>query len=234
MFLSDYFRKSKSLINSLIYVLPLLIIYEFGIFLVSSDDLPSIRNGADVLIRTILDNIGITGIYGLGGVFILIFVAVYIINRKKSKDLELNSIHFISVLFESLIWAFFLYLLLSQSQLLLMKDSNQHTLQQISLAIGSGLFEEFLFRVLLLGIIIFILNLVIKNKYWYKLSIAVFIVAILFAYFHFIGDYADDTNYVNFMLRFIAGIYLGYLYAIRGFALVSYTHSFYNLLVIVQ
>lgn len=234
MLVNGYFKRTKSPLNSAIYVLPLFIIYELGILFLSSDDLPTVRNSVDVLIRNILAKLGMAGIYGIGIILIISLVAVFILNRKKSGKLSLRSTHFLFMLFESLLWAVVLHIFLLQSQLFLLNESNRQLVQQIILAVGSGLFEEFLFRVLLIGIIVVFLNLFFKDKYWYKMTFAVFIAAAVFAYFHFIGEFADEISMIPFMIRFLAGIYLGYIYAIRGFGIVAYTHSFYNLIIIVQ
>jgi len=82
MIFSSYFKQSKSPFYSFIFILPLFIIYELGISAISSEDLPIIRNGADVLLRKILATIGISGIYGMALKHNLVsFVICYIVSR---------------------------------------------------------------------------------------------------------------------------------------------------------
>lgn len=234
MFFSKYFKQTKSPIYSLISILPLFLIYELGITLISSDELPIIRNGADVVIRNLLIKIGITEIYGIAVALLVGIGFIYYINKGKLKGTQLKTSFFLTMIFESLIWAVALSILLSQGQLLLEKENTRLVFQQIVLSIGSGLFEEFLFRVILVGGLALLIGLFVKNSYWQKMSIAIFIAASIFSYFHFVGEFASEFTLNIFFFRFLAGIFLGYLYTVRGFGIVAYTHSFYNLLVLTQ
>ena len=234
MIFKNYFKQSKSPFYSFLYILPLFIIYELGIYAISSDDIPIIRNGADVLLRNVLAKVGITGIHGMALIMFIGVVIAYFIKKGKFKSLSLNSNYFLIMIVESLIWAVLLSLILSQSQLLLSKESSRLLFQQIVLSVGSGIFEEFLFRVILVSGLALLIGIFIKKKYWYKMSIAVFIGAIIFSYFHFVGEFAIEPTFKLFTIRLLAGVLLGYIYVIRGFGIAAYTHSFYNLFVFTQ
>jgi len=234
MLFKNYFKQTKSPFYSFLYILPLFIIYELGISLISSEELPTIRNGADVLLRNMLAKLGITGVYGIAIVLLIGVVVAYIINRGKFKSLKVKSNYFLFMLVESLVWAVLLSILLSKGQLLLSKESSRLLFQQIVLSIGSGLFEEFLFRVVLVSGLALIIGIFIRKKYWYKMSISIVIGAIIFSYFHFIGEFSNDLTMNLFLLRLLAGILLGYIYVLRGFGIAAYTHSFYNLFVFTQ
>ncbi len=125
-----------------------------------------------------------------------------------------------------------LFAILSKGQLLLAKGTAKLLLQQIVLSIGSGIFEEFVFRVVLVSGLALIIGLFIKKRYWYKMLISIVIAAVIFSAFHFIGEYADTPITSLFILRFSAGIILGYIYILRGFGIAAYSHSFYNLIVL--
>ena len=234
MIFSNYFKQSKSPFYSFIFILPLFIIYEFGISAISSDDLPTIRNGADVLLRKVLGTIGLSGIYGMGLLLLVGILIAFFLNKGKFKDISLRSNYFIFMIFESLFWSVILFVILSQGQLLLEKGTGKTLLQQIVLSIGSGIFEEFIFRVLLVSGIALIIGIFIKKQYLYKMSISIIIAAIIFSIFHFVGEYADAPKISLFLLRLLAGIVLGYIYIFRGFGIASYSHSFYNLIVFTQ
>ena len=234
MIFSNYFKQSKSPFYSFIFILPLFIIYEFGISAISSEDLPTIRNGADVLLRKVLPTIGLSGIYGMGLLLLVGILIAFFINKGKFKDISLRSNYFIFMIFESLFWSVILFVILSQGQLLLGKGTGKLLIQQIVLSIGSGIFEEFVFRVLLVGGIALIVGIFIKKQYLYKMSISIIIAAIIFSIFHFVGEYADTPKISLFLLRLLAGIVLGYVYIFRGFGIAAYSHSFYNLIVFTQ
>jgi len=63
---------------------------------------------------------------------------------------------------------------------------------------------------------------------------ALIIAAGLFSAFHFMGEYGDYFSMELFLLRFFAGIVLGALYFARGFGITAYTHSIYDLIVLIQ
>jgi hypothetical protein len=200
---------------------------------VSSNDLPTIRNGADVILRNMLAKVGITGVYGVA-LFLLIGVIIgYFVNKGKFKGLSVSGSYLLLIIIESVIWSILLSVVMDKGQLLLSKESSGILLQQIVLSIGSGLFEEFLFRVVLVSGIALIIGIFFR-KYWTKMTIAIVIGASIFSYFHFVGEFANEISINLFLLRILAGIILGYIYVLRGFSIVAYTHSFYNLFVFTQ
>ena len=148
MIFSSYLKQSKSPFYSFIFILPLFIIYELGISAISSEDLPIIRNGADVLLRKILATIGISGIYGMALMLLFGIVIAFFINKGRFKELKIKSNYLLIMIFESIIWSVLLFVILSQGQLLLGKGTAKLLMQQIVLSIGSGIFEEFVFRVI--------------------------------------------------------------------------------------
>ncbi len=234
MIFSNYFKQSKSPFYSFVFILPLFIIYELGITLISSKDLPIIRNGADVLLRKILASLGTGGIYGMALMLLMGVIIAFFINKRKFKNLKIRSDYFLIMIFESIVWSVVLFVILSQGQLLLGQGTAKLLMQQIVLSIGSGIFEEFVFRVILVSGFALVLGLFLKKHYFYKMSISVIIAAIIFSAFHFIGEYADTPKISLFILRFGAGIILGYIYILRGFGIAAYSHSLYNLIVFTQ
>lgn len=234
MIFNNYFKQSRSSFYSFIFILPLFIIYQLGISAISSKDLPTIRNGADVLLRKILATVGISGVYGMALMLLIGIVIAFFINRGKFKELSIRSNYFIIMIFESIFWSIILFIILSQGQLLLSNSTGKLLIQQIVLSIGSGIFEEFVFRVILVSGLALIVGLFVKKRYWYKMTISIVIAAVIFSAFHFIGEYADLPQTNLFLLRFVAGIVLGYIYILRGFGIAAYSHSFYNLIVFTQ
>lgn len=234
MLFNNYLKQSKSPFYSFIFILPLFIIYEFGIFLISSKDLPTIRNGADVLLRKMLETIGISGIYGMAILLLIGIASAFFINKVRFKELKFKTNYFVSMLLESIFWSILLYVILSKGQLLLAKGSAKLLIQQIVLSIGSGIFEEFVFRVILVSGLALIVGFFVKKQYILKISISIIIAAVIFSAFHFVGEYADIPKINLFILRFVAGVMLGYIYILRGFGIAAYAHSFYNLIVFTQ
>ena len=230
----SYFIQTKSSFYSFLFTIPLFIIYEIGIIFLSKDDIIVVRNGADFLMRAILESFGIFGLYGLGAIFLIGFIVTYVffLGDKDSSDIKTEYL-FIMV-FESVVWAILLYILLSKFMVLLMIPIGKVVLQQVILAVGAGIYEEFLFRVLLISGLSSIIVFVFLWEERGANIAALIIAAAIFSGFHFMGEYGDYFTMELFLLRFFAGIIVGILYYARGFGITAYAHSIYDLIVLIQ
>ena len=79
---TSYWAVTITPLYSFIFTLPLLLVYEVGLFAISTSDLPLLRNGADVLMRQILEMFGIFGTYGFGGTLLIGFI-IDLLRQKK-------------------------------------------------------------------------------------------------------------------------------------------------------
>jgi len=230
----SYFLQTRSSFYSFLFTIPLFFIYEVGILFLSKDDILVIRNGADFLMRSILELFGIFGLYGLGAIFLIGFIITYIyfFNDKSNKSIRAD--YLFIMIFESVCWALILYFLLSKFMLVLMNPIGKTITQQVTLAVGAGIYEEFLFRVMLISGLTGIIGFVFLWSEKVRKSAALIIAAGIFSAFHFMGDYGDYFSMELFLLRFFAGIILGILYIARGFGITAYAHSIYDLIVLIQ
>ena len=230
----SYFFTSRSSFYSFLFTIPLFFVYEISIVFLSKDDIIVVRNGADFLMRNILESFDIYGLYGLGFVFLFGFVLsfIFFIKTDKKKELKFNFLFFMFI--ESVLWSFILYLMLSKFMLVLMNPTGKMILQQVTLAIGAGIYEEFLFRVLLIAGLTRLLGFIFLWKQLARKIVALIISGGIFSAFHFMGEYGDFFSMELFLLRFFAGIILGALYLFRGFGITAYTHSIYDLIVLIR
>ena len=222
------------------FTVPLFLIYEIGIILTSSDNLFAVRNGADALMRQILvstldlSTFGTNGLYLMGVVFFIGFITVYFLQRAFWDQISLNNDFLIVMFIESILWAIILFFLMSNAQILLMLTTGKILLQQVTLAVGAGIYEEMLFRVILIYVISSILGFIFLWGKKLKQVMAMVIAAGIFSLFHFMGDFGDSFSFDIFMVRFLAGIVLGLLYFARGFGITATSHSIYDLIVLIQ
>ena len=230
----SYFIQTRSSFYSFLITIPLFIIYEIGIIFLSKDDIIVVRNGADFLMRAMLESFGIFGLYGLGAFFFIGFIVTYVFFLK-DKDLpDIKTEYLFFMVFESVVWAILLYILLSKFMILLMIPLGKAILQQVILAVGAGIYEEFLFRVLLISGLSSIIGFVFLWKEKVSNIAALIIAAAIFSGFHFMGEYGDYFTMELFLLRFFAGVILGILFYTRGFGITAYAHSIYDLFVLIQ
>ena len=232
--MNSYWRSTRSPLYSFLFTVPLFLIYEIGIFLTSSDDMFVLRNGADALMRQILATFGITGLYWVGVIFFIGFIIAFILQRKFWKKTQIHSDYFLLMMVESVVWSVLIYFLMTNVYLQLMNPTGSMLVQQVTLAVGAGIYEEFLFRVLLIAGISVILGFIFqwsdKTRNWAAMVIA----AGIFSSFHFIGEYGDFFSFNIFMVRFLAGIALGTLYFLRGFGITAWSHAVYDLIVLTR
>ena len=105
-------------------------------------------------------------------------------------------------------------------------------LQNFTLSLGAGLFEEIIFRVILLNLFFLLLKPLLRNK----VTTVVFsdlAASFLFSMSHYIGSMADSWQLYSFMFRWAAGLLFTVLYFQRGFAITAYTHALYDIWVLV-
>ena len=100
---------------------------------------------------------------------------------------------------------------------------------KIAVSFGAGLYEELLFRMLLIAGIHSVVCNVFKQSNVMGLGIGVFASALLFALYHDLPNAGTLSPIVLFFF-FGAGVYLGLLYVIRGFGIAAATHAGYDVI----
>lgn len=231
--MGNYWRFSRSAYYSVVSALPLLVVYEILVIMTQSRYW-GIRNAADMWIRTFLMAFDLRAQH-LTFVMIGIAFALIPVAKARSYGVKLKANFFLLMLAEaftySLVLGGVLQSILRLSGLAAGGPGNG-ALQNFALSLGAGLFEEIIFRVLLLNLLFFILNYIFKNKVTTAV-ISVLAASFLFSLSHYIGSMADSWELYSFMFRWIAGMIFTVLYFIRGFAITAYTHALYDIWVLV-
>ena len=231
--MGNYWRFSRSAYYSVVSALPLLVVYEILVIMTQSRYW-GIRNAADMWIRTFLMAFDLSAQH-LTFVMIGIAFALIPVAKTRSYGVKLKANFFLLMLAEaftySLVLGGVLQSILSLSGLAAGGPGNG-ALQNFALSLGAGLFEEIIFRVLLLNLLFFLLNYIFKNKVTTAV-ISVLAASFLFSLSHYIGSMADSWELYSFMFRWIAGMIFTVLYFIRGFAITAYTHALYDIWVLV-
>jgi membrane protease YdiL (CAAX protease family) len=101
--------------------------------------------------------------------------------------------------------------------------------------LGAGVYEELLFRLLLLPLLAWVLRR-FRIAPAASMAGAVLLSSLLFAAAHYIGPYGDDFNNFasfsrTFFFRTLAGMFFAVLFVYRGFGIAAGTHAGYDLLV---
>jgi hypothetical protein len=99
-------------------------------------------------------------------------------------------------------------------------------------ALGAGIYEEFMFRLVLVGLMIAALVHVLQMRRELADVLAILAGAVLFSLYHFSTEQfaqGDGFPWGQFVFRALAGGYLGGLYVGRGFGIVVGTHTVWNI-----
>jgi len=231
--MSNYWRYSRSAYYSAVAALPLLVIYEILIVL-SQSRYWGIRNAADVWIRTFLMAFDLQAQH-ITFVLIGISLALIPIAKSRARGIKLKANYFALMFAECLAFSLVLGVVL-QSILRLGGLSSgspgSGLMQNLALSVGAGLFEEIIFRVILLNLLFLLLSPLLKKKV-VAAVVSVLLASFLFSLSHYVGTMADTWQLYSFMFRWAAGLLFTVLYFVRGFAITAYTHALYDIWVLV-
>lgn len=109
-------------------------------------------------------------------------------------------------------------------------------LADIVTGIGAGIYEELIFRLILIGVLMLLFQDILRLSHKSSIILSVLVSAALFSAHHHIvfvnGQLSSGApfNWTEFMFRTIAGVYFAVLFAIRGFGITAGTHAFYDIL----
>lgn len=107
---------------------------------------------------------------------------------------------------------------------------------QIMTGIGAGIYEELVFRLILIGILMVVFQDLFGLSRKHSVIGAVVLSAFLFSVHHHVFfvngrlDRGELFEWSKFVFRMIAGVYFAVLYAFRGFGIPVGTHAFYDVL----
>ncbi|MGB8854758.1 MAG: CPBP family intramembrane glutamic endopeptidase [Pirellulales bacterium] len=238
----SYWAVSRTPLTSLVFSLPLVLAYEGGVLWLGRG---TPRNGADVWLRQLLDACG------FGAYFLL--PAVTILGLLAWHHVEHDRWHFspavlLGMAGECVLWAVALVGIARLQQQLWPLDFQSMAVWPLAAAsgppagllegalariigyCGAGLYEEVLFRLLLLPAVAWLLGRLgsgpITAAVW-----AILITSTLFSLAHYVGPLGDTFELYSFSFRLAAGVFFSVVFLLRGFGIAAGTHAFYDLLV---
>jgi membrane protease YdiL (CAAX protease family) len=95
---------------------------------------------------------------------------------------------------------------------------------------GAGLYEEVLFRLLLLPLVVWVLQRLGFSMFSAGLC-ALLSTSLLFSAAHYVGPDGDTLQLYSFFFRTMAGIFFAALFLLRGFGIAAGTHAAYDLVI---
>jgi hypothetical protein len=233
----SYWEESRAHRYSLVFALPLLLAYEL-LEAVAPVRVAGgvVRNGADVILTGIF-----TAAFGPRGpmVFMALVIggALVLIWRDRGAG-PVRAKYFGIMLAESVVLAlvFGAVVGLATVQLLgslrsLAAGVAGSPLERLTLSLGAGLYEELLFRVVIVALLSNLFRLAAFSRFTAG-TIAVVLGAILFSAFHYVGSLGEPFRIESFVFRAVAGVAFSAMYLLRGFGITAWTHALYDVAVL--
>ena len=246
----SYWSETKRPIYALLFLAPLIAVYEAGILYINSAGSPlETRNAADVIIRQLAERAGVLKLLGLTGLDArlvwfalsgLVVIATLIVWQAKTRTPWLiRSSYLGGMWLESLgLGVLPLLVLLVLSKILPVALGNPAPLSQmptpalLTLSIGAGIFEEFLFRLIGVGLVFVVLHHALDLSRKAAIIGAAVTTALVFAAFHLVGPFGEQFNLVSFVFRSCSGVFFAALLATRGFGVTAGAHAAYDVIVV--
>jgi hypothetical protein len=242
MRLRAYWAAARESRYSLLFALPLLLLYEGLSFGMTRSAFAGVRNGADVLLKTAFLALG--GRHGVA-LFTLVVLGAggwFVWRDRRRHPGPLERRYFLGMLGESVVYAVLFGGVASALTTLLLHPTlalaqggtaagggvaSLSLGGQLVISLGAGIYEELLFRVLLVSGLTS-LGLALGWRRPVAIGAALVLSALIFSGFHYVGPYGDTLTLASFTFRAVAGLLLSGLYVARGFGITAWTHALYD------
>jgi Type II CAAX prenyl endopeptidase Rce1-like len=217
----------------LLFLLPLLAVYEGGVVWLGGTRPDVLRNGVDAWLRWGLEHFGLHQLYWLPGVIVLVFL-VWSWLRSDERPAEslgvLTGMGLESLAFAVGLWG------LSQGLAGLLNGQAANVPAaglgsgQVITFVGAGIYEEVVFRLLLFSLLAGTLRLA-ETPLLVEVGFAALGSAVCFAVAHHLGPYGERFDSAAFLFRLLAGVYFALLFRLRGFGIAVGAHACYDVFV---
>jgi hypothetical protein len=225
--MQGYWQTTRHPWPCLLFVLPLLMAYEGGMLYQSMEGLQAYRSGIDAWLGSYLKTLGWPADYLPSFLMAMICIGWAVILWDRSPPESLSTLA--GMFFESLVYALALWGLgvIVTSQLASLSIGSR-SIQALSF-MGSGIFEEVLFRLLGFGLLFWLFKLVSQERT--ALVLAIILSAVGFASAHYAGPLGEAWLWKTFVFRSVAGLCFALIFHYRGLGIAVGTHSAYNIVV---
>lgn len=235
-----YWHAARAPRYSLTFAFPLLLLYEVLAFTLSGSEFSGVRNGADVMLKTVFVTLGgRAGLVAFGA--LLVGGGAWIVVRDRRRAGKLDPRIFASMAAESIAYALVFGMVTSTLTGLLVPVvagrlavptyglAEPSLATQLMISLGAGIYEELLFRVILVSGLAWMARRVFGWSFTASGLFAVGLGALIFSAFHYIGPYGDRFSLASFTFRAVAGLLFSGLYLLRGFGITAWTHALYDI-----
>lgn len=227
-----YFRQSRRPLAALIFILPLILLYEAGTWWFHLD--PAGRSETRILaftwIRRAFAHFGAHGTLLAPAAVICLLLGWHLFARHPWR---LRITVPMAMAGESALLSVPLILLvgLVTGTHLLQRPTIDDWAALVVLGVGAGVYEELIFRLigfaLLHGLLVDLAGL----RAGISLGVTIAVTSVAFALYHHVGG-GEPFTWLAMLFRTAAGVWLGLIFAARGFGLAAGAHAAYDVLLV--
>lgn len=232
-------------LHILAFLSPLIAVYEFGSIYYLSDShgalIETIR--AWKMLATFFEAFGVAGFYLPGVALATVLLIWHFLERDRC---AVRPGVLVGMLMESIGWVLPLLVITVVAQQLLPGHTPApavgapiQTLQalpwqaRLTISIGAGLYEELLFRMILIaGIHLLLVDLCKFGELLGRTAAVLFSTA-AFALYHDVHFSGGGVNYAALLHYLVAGLYFALLYLFRGFGITAAVHALFDIFVLI-
>jgi len=222
--LTNYMKRTERPLQSLVFIFPLILIYEIGWRMGGSHLL------AFNLLHQFLSVFGATGTLLPALMLVSILLAWHIACREKwTVDVQ----YLLGMALESWILALPLIALAAgmarwqHHGILAVTDG--FLINRLIIAMGAGIYEEMLFRLILLTLLHVLLVDIFRLSKVRAGVLMVVISGVSFSLYHYLGS--EPFAWPTFLFRTVAGAYFSGIFLCRGFGVTAGCHATYDVIV---
>jgi hypothetical protein len=229
--LDNYWHESTGPLQVLVFLLPLILFYELG-SLIWQDELASVGLAARRLLSTLFELFGVVGMHLPAIALVTVLVSWQILERRPWR---IRGSGLLVMAAESCVWAMPLLVLAAMTGLLGGVGGEFAEMPvgaRATTAIGAGVYEELVFRFVLIAIAHGLLVDICGVRKQLGNILAVGFSALVFAGYHRSGV-GGDLDVSALIFFFASGVFLGTLFLGRGLGIAAGAHAIYDLLVLV-
>jgi membrane protease YdiL (CAAX protease family) len=222
----SYWVESRRPLASLVFIAPLLIVYEAGALLLG------VQTGADVFMRRVLNLLGFGQHLLLPILLVCILLGWHYLSRNpwRLSGSVISTMAVESVMLGLCTWL----IAIIQDAILPMSvgaafEAFRDTGKRCVANLGAGIYEELLFRLVLLGLLAWAFRKAGAAPRWSTI-LAVLASSLLFAAAHYVGPYGELLQCRSFVFRTLAGVFFSVVFLYRGFGIAAGSHAAYDIL----
>lgn len=250
---TGYFARTARPFYALVFLLPFIVLYEILVLIVNPqlliEPVSNVRGGvvAFVWIQNFLQYVGLDAKNSWLCAPLVIIVTLLVLQLTARQQWKIIWPDFLAMTCECvvislplIVLALVFYRFTQQRQVACLiaaaKFSHHNFSMDIITGIGAGIYEELVFRLVLIGLLMLFFETILGVNKTKAFFISVAVSAVLFSlHHHFVflnGRFAraELLTMAPFIFRIIAGVYFAAVFAVRGFGIVAGAHIFYDII----